>query len=224
MICLEDFGTAVASFKLEDLAAPQWNDLNGNGVADIGDSFSYTVENVPTSGFVYLNIHLDYGLKQTDGWKKAGTDGVNAYNEDLAQLIVDDDLDTSGYGFSATANGNPILDSEDEVFANVVFKKSWGIGGMVTDDDGLVPLEGEMVSLYKGTQHLGSAQTDEDGWYTINYQHKGKAAPYSAQWDVSDDVANLNGLPLDTVDVSDPFTLGGSTKYVQVDFDADAVL
>jgi hypothetical protein len=63
-----------------------------------------------------------------------------------------------------------------------------------------------------------------DGWYTINYQHKGKAAPYSAEWEVSDEVAGLNGLPLGTVDESDPFTLGGSAKYVQVDFDADAIL
>jgi hypothetical protein len=204
--------------------------VNGNDLVDIGDTFSYELPAVQTSttGFYYLNIHLDFGLEGTTGWTKAGPDGANAINsfdpdlypdpglpDDAALLLVDDDLDLEGFDFSAKTDGTLLADSDYEIFSNINYKKSWGVGGLVEDSGN--PVEGVQVGLFDSDGNLvGDALTDAQGWYPINYQHKGKASEYYVQMD-------FDGGGYD--DASDPFTLGGGVKYVEVNgVDGDVII
>jgi hypothetical protein len=189
-----------------------------------------TINDMDTDGFRYINIHLDYGLKKTEGWQatdlsndgltpdatnpsRIGPDGV--LGEDIAQMTE--------YDFAADADGILIPDSGDEIYNNNILKKSWGAGGLVLDTSpeaanapnaGLSYqlVAGVDVGLMRNGNLLGQDETDEDGWWSIDYKHKGKSADYQLVYDT-------DGDGFDEHDLSTTITLGKSTKYEQVDFD-----
>ena len=113
------------------------------------------------SGFLWISVHADYGLKKEIG------DLEKKYNGDAegTQTIEND----YAYVFEVTA---PF--STQTVIENVnVFKRVPGFYGMVTEIDES-PVAGAVVTIFNDDEELGTAETDEDGFYFYNYKHKGK--------------------------------------------------
>jgi hypothetical protein len=63
------------------------------------------------------------------------------------------------------------------------FKKTPGIGGLVTDIFNN-PLSGETIIISSDVLDEDiEVTTDEDGWYMWNYKHKGKRRGFTVEWD-----------------------------------------
>jgi hypothetical protein len=138
-------------------------------------TYSLTVKvTVPASGLVYVNLHLDYGLKGNGGLTKNSTgDAVNCAN--TAQVLIPNG---GTYTFSVSAD-QPGSDS----ICNInVFKRNPGIAGLALTTLLQNPVPDVTVAL-KNSQNVqvGSAVTDADGFYQINYKHTGKAANYTVR-------------------------------------------
>jgi hypothetical protein len=144
---------------------------------------TYTfVETVPLSalGFAYLNIHLDYGLKKAGGYTPGGPSGKDAVACSGSSVIPIPDLqaDNLFYSFGYSV-GSTVVNTFPGVQSANDFKKNPGTGGLVTKSTSLSPVAGATALLKdsKGN-NLGSALTDTDGWYAINYKSTGKAATF----------------------------------------------
>jgi len=139
---------------------------------------------IPASGFVYLSIHLDYGLKGARGY--SADTSANARNAAGDTILIPNLADHT----FAVSDGQ---DDETTVENMNVFKKNPGVGGLVvtaasTNPD-QPPFQGATVQLKKGKTLVGTAQTDEDGWHIINYKHTGKAADFNVV------LSNVPGKP-----------------------------
>ena len=142
-----------------------------------------TVQVPPTpTGFIYLNIHLDYGLKGTTGYAKGGSgnDAVS-YTEQTKTLIPD----LQQYTFSDTYSSGFGLNSHTVTSVNA-FKRDPGIGGMVFKSDGVTPASKIDVSISqitggKTANVTGTVTTDEDGWYMWQYKWTGKAVDFTVK-------------------------------------------
>lgn len=168
----------------------------GNCVG-FGDTalISVTLE-VPDSGFVYLNVHLDYGLKGTSGYKK-GTSVANAcfgvpggvvnsaLNTGCAPNGPVTIADFQQYEFSVDGD---VIDS-DTVENCINFKKNPGVGGLCQLAGDLAPFFNGTVTLKKNSnnQIVGTGVSDVDGYYTINYKHTGPAAQYTVKFTTNND-------------------------------------
>jgi len=131
-------------------------------------SFNLTV---PSSGLIYLNIHLDYGLKGTAGYAMGGSSG-NAIGP---KTIVNHQSYTFSY-----ANGGPI-DSRTVQSVNS-FKKNPGVGGSALKSDSTDPVANAKVQIYDSAKRLlGTVSTDSDGWYMWQYKYTGKTATFSVK-------------------------------------------
>ena len=161
-----------------------------------------TLTGLPTSGFMYINIHLDYGLEKLNGWVK---DGSNAnYNLTINPTIPRVNIiNNTQHTFNSSIPG-----SEDTISNTNEFKQVRGAGGMVYIWDPVlgeyVPRQGSQVRLYKGTTLtpaylLETMNNDADGWYLSVYTHKGKAATYTLK-------LLVNGKLIRTI-------MGGSDKF-----------
>jgi hypothetical protein len=159
------------------------NGALGIALDDFTDGFvTLTVTGeVPSSGFVYVTIHLDFGLKKMVDYQK----GI----DDDAVHKTMDAYDLPNYGsFNFSVSGD--IDDNDSVQNENRFKRNPGFGGIVSDGDDN-PLEGYTVTVYlvidkKGTttiEELGSAVTDEDGFYFFSYKHKGKQTKFILETD-----------------------------------------
>jgi hypothetical protein len=117
-----------------------------------------------SAGFLYINIHLDYGLKKTGELDKGSANNAGP--------ICDNQI----YNFSATESGG--FSSEDEIKNLNVLKRDPGFMGLVTDTEGN-PCEGVTVVIYgpDGTL-LATVATNNDGWYCYDYKHTGKATSF----------------------------------------------
>jgi hypothetical protein len=127
---------------------------------------------VPASGIVYLNIHLDYGLKGTTGY---GADAsLNATVCGTNTIAIPN---TMQFTFGATTNGLPF--DADAVTSCNSFKKNPGVGGLVqsgSSSDGVLGANAVLKDA-KGSV-IVSGVTDDDGWYICNYKYTGKAATF----------------------------------------------
>jgi hypothetical protein len=132
----------------------------------------------PTTGLIYVLVHVDYGLKGTggytplaniDGTKDAiGTLGPNIPNELEYTFEVDD-----GASFS---------DSQTISSTNV-FKNDPGVAGLVLDDYGN-PVVGATVQIsYNNgkTTYSNIVTTDEDGFYMLYYKYTGKPVTFTVK-------------------------------------------
>ncbi len=130
---------------------------------------------VPDSGFLYVNIHLDYGLKGTTGYSNSNSNVVNAAN--TTQVIIPN-MATYTFGFG---DGELLTDSDDVQSENV-FKRDPGIGGLVLDSDGY-PVPNAKVQIFQGISRSAAAAvvTDQDGWYMWQYKWTGKAASFTVK-------------------------------------------
>jgi len=154
------------------------------------------VPDLHSSGFVYLNLHLDYGLEKTSGWKRRRSDAFNdpSVNLDLAGVNI---LDRTDHIFDSS-----IADSMDTITNINEFKRLRGFGGLVYWDAAMsVPADGKTVQLIgpDGTV-IETMTTDEDGWFYTAYVHKGKSATYTFR---------VEGYPA----ADTPVTVGGKVKF-----------
>jgi hypothetical protein len=136
----------------------------------LGTTTAVTVSGtMPSTGWMYVTIHLDYGLLKTYSWERSGETAVN---KGLGLKI----LEPQNYIFSFTSGA--VTDTETAQSVNE-FKKVAGFLGLVTGDcpDGY---EGVEIDIYKVgvEQPIGTTLTDEDGYYLFPYKHTGKAAKY----------------------------------------------
>ncbi|UCF08892.1 MAG: DUF11 domain-containing protein, partial [Thermoplasmata archaeon] len=155
----------------------------GISLGDYGEDGFVTVTvtgQVPASGLVYVTIHLDYGLKGTVGYGKNYND--DAINPTTLEVLVPNYDD---YVFSVSGDMEDTQTVENEN----TFKRNPGFGGIVTDITG-TPIEGYTVEVYDAEGNLiGTAVTDEDGYYFIYYKHKGKREQFTVK--LFDDLGNL---------------------------------
>jgi hypothetical protein len=153
--------------------------------AGFGDTETATIT-IPEGfvGVVYVNVHLDYGLKGTIGWTKIDapnppdndSDSDDAYNATLGLT----QLSPMTFAFGVS-NGSSSTDSVQSINA---FKKNPGVGGNVfkalsaLDKDPVVNVK---VQVYQGTKLVGTVYTDADGWYMWSYKYTGKPTTFTVK-------------------------------------------
>jgi hypothetical protein len=123
-------------------------------------------------GFLYVAVHLDYGLKGTTGYiPDADNDALDA-TDGVTVLIPNLD----DYTFSVSGS-----QTDSQTIQNVNnFKKIPGFGGLVME--GVNPVAGATMNISLNGAFLGTATTDDDGWYMYIYKYTGKSAPYTVEW------------------------------------------
>jgi len=131
---------------------------------------------VPDTGLLYVAVHLDYGLKGTEGYSPDYS--FNAWNEALTTMLI-----PNGDSYVFSYGSSPLLET---TVSNINdFKKIPGFGGIITDADG-DPIEGVTVTItvyeIKGKKLVTvtlTATTDADGCYLIPYK-TGKENAFTA--------------------------------------------
>jgi hypothetical protein len=126
---------------------------------------------VPSSGHVFVAIHLDYGLKGTTGY----TQDSNHNALDCSSLAMRIPV-TQSYTFSVNGSAT---DSATATSCNA-FKKNTGAGGLAINSLTTYEMPGAKAVLKdaKGSV-LATGTTDDDGWYLLNYKYTGKAASFT---------------------------------------------
>jgi len=126
----------------------------------MGSTVTITVTgNIPATGHLYVNVHLNYGLKGVPNFAKDTSN--NAINATTFAVIIPQG---ATYTFSATANGQS--DSQPVTSTNR-FNKDPGVAGVVTDLLGN-PRANVLVQLYDSSGSLvGMSFTDNDGVFAF---------------------------------------------------------
>jgi hypothetical protein len=119
---------------------------------------------VPSTGLVYVAIHLDYGLKGIPPNYKPDA-SYNAYDTTLTTKLIPNG---ESYKFSYSGHETSVSNVND-------FKKIPGFGGLI--QSGGFPVVGVTVTVTIGSTPY-SATTNSDGFYLINYK-TGKAQSYT---------------------------------------------
>ena len=132
-------------------------------------SFDVTVS-VPPTGFVFLAIHLDYGLKASTGYGQNGATDATACGS--TGILV-----PNGQPYTFSVSG--AAHDSSTVSSYNIFKKNPGTGGLAQSQTTTFSVPGATAALKdaKGTV-LGTGVTDQDGWYLINYRATGKGTSY----------------------------------------------
>ncbi len=127
---------------------------------------------VPASGVVYVNMHLDYGLKGTGGYlPNAKGDAVSSLN---TALVLVPNGGTYTFSLGGSQSGS------DAICNMNVFKKNPGVGGQSKKPLSGDASPGSSLTLKSPSgQIVASAISDQDGWYLLNYKHTGKSADYT---------------------------------------------
>lgn len=150
-------------------------ELNDYSSEDFGEVVTLVFNGtIPDSGLFAVSIHLDYGLKQTmDYTPNIDKDGVGS------EITI---LNLQDYIFAVMGD----LVGSDTIQNNNIFKNDPGFSGMVLDlgDDGFDPVQGATMTFYSSKGNiLGTATTDEDGYYFYFYKHTGKEAEFKVTLD-----------------------------------------
>ncbi len=137
--------------------------------------YAGTLEGLPDDlpgGFLYVAVHLDYGLKGTTGYEPSGDNDALNPDGDIPNLYP--------YEFSVSGSQNDI-----QIIQNVNdFKKIPGFGGLVQQQittllsTDVVLLEGQEVEIFLDGNLLGTATTDKEGWFMFEYKHTGKPVEF----------------------------------------------
>ncbi len=138
----------------------------------------YTVVDVPIpatgspNGFLYINIHLDYGLKDTSYWSKGLND--NAVNTAVApNPTYPTIVNPTSYTFKDGEN------TQITIASNNIFKKNPGVGGLITV--GGAAQVSKAVEIWIGGLKQATVYTDTDGWYMWQYKWTGKAVAFTVK-------------------------------------------
>ena len=175
--------------------AKEYITLGRDTYQKMGDTTTITVivpaDAVPDSGTLYLNLHLDYGLKSVHGWaKKAKTSGCPVPPGSNALPTDADDADNGTgviicnfqqYTFTYSAvDGAGTQSDSATVMSENVFKNDPGIAGLVMEADG-TPIPDVKVEIYQGTTLMARLTTDEHGFYMWTYKYSGKPTPFTVK-------------------------------------------
>ncbi|TMI45474.1 hypothetical protein E6H19_04610 [Candidatus Bathyarchaeota archaeon] len=132
----------------------------------LGSTVTITVSgSVPSSGMVYLTVHLNYGLKGSS----FGKSDDNATNPGTGQVVIPDD---ATYSFSVSASS---LTDTQTIVSDNVFKQDRVVAGIITDQMGS-PVANISVSLFdSGGNLVAMAFTDADGFVGFHPHISGKS-------------------------------------------------
>jgi hypothetical protein len=170
-ICISPGHEAANSAAQISLA--NYTDTSGDGKIGMGDTATLTVQ-LPSlsTGFAYIGVHLDYGLKKVGSFKKDQAN--NAVDASTGLIKVPD---KQVYAFTNSAVGGAAV-----VMSENVFKKSPGIAGLVVRNANGDPVLGTTVQIFGGGgRMLSSVRTDDDGWYFYPYKYTGKATSFTVR-------------------------------------------
>ena len=201
---------AVAEYSTQVTLA-DWQSGGGNGLEcdqvlypypdAVGPAFcTFTVTaEYPASCQLYLNVHLDFGLKgpKTDFFMSSGG-AVSAESDGISDRY-DKGASSIWGGADAWADGTEIVavkDCQDLTFSHMTlkednydsntvqnlneFKRPAGVFGLLTNGSDVIP--GATVRLVHPTDgEITSAVTDQDGYYLLEYKHKGRPTDYSVE-------------------------------------------
>jgi hypothetical protein len=124
------------------------------------------------NGFRYINIHMDYGLKDTTYWSKGLND--NAVNTAVSpNPTYPTIVNGTKYTFSDGAGTKTTITSYN------IFKKNPGVGGLV--QIGGAAQSNKTVEIWIGGKKMGPVTTDGDGWYMWSYKWTGKAVTFTVK-------------------------------------------
>jgi hypothetical protein len=126
---------------------------------------------VPSSGVVYLAVHLEYGFKGMTGFSKN-------FNDDAIDCATRDQMLVPNHGtyqFSVSGSQN-----DSTAIKNYnAFKHIPGVAGLVLRKNSSEPVPGTMVTMKNAWGlPVGMGITDEDGFYMIPYRHLGREATF----------------------------------------------
>ncbi|MFM8877176.1 MAG: hypothetical protein ACKOGC_14010, partial [Anaerolineae bacterium] len=131
-------------------------------------TLNVTLPEIPAGGFVYTNIHLDYGLKDSIGYGKDGNNNATAYG--TSSILIPD---MQWYGFADN------LGLSHSVQSLNIFKKNPGVGGKGYKTATTDPLPNSQVLIYNSSKKLvATLYTDLDGWYMWSYKYTGKPTTF----------------------------------------------
>jgi hypothetical protein len=143
-------------------------DITDDFTIVLGDTITVT-PNAGMTGFFYINVHCDYGLKHTTGYEPQPYDTTDLSK---ANAVSDTEIidDLTPYEFSVDG---PVLNSQFIENRNV-FKKIRGIAGYVTDF-----VSGVTITITGPDGWSAVVITDDDGFFGYSFHHKGKQAKYT---------------------------------------------
>ncbi|UCE74366.1 MAG: DUF11 domain-containing protein, partial [Methanomassiliicoccales archaeon] len=201
----------ISGFTVEGTDTVTPSGALGIGLGDYGEDDYVTITatgQIPSTGLVYVTIHLDYGLKGTVGYQKNWND--DAIDPDTYEVLVPN-LDDYKFSYEGTSINSTIKDAQTVQNENT-FKRNPGFGGIVTDEFG-TPIEGYIVRVYDSDGNLiGETVTDEDGYWFIYYKHKGRRAWFKvAVFENSDDTEPL----------AEQWVLLKANKFAEVNFEIE---
>jgi hypothetical protein len=163
-LCLVPGNAIAASASPETVALSTYT----TGTTDVEVTFTF-----PSSGFAYIAIHLNYGLKHVAA--KCFPDNKTDVNVtcELPSTTLIPNHGSYDFSFSNTSSGTVTVENEN------VVKNDPGIAGLVTQQGSGDPVANVMVQIYdsKGKK-LATVYTDADGWYQWTYKYTGKPATF----------------------------------------------
>jgi hypothetical protein len=150
---------------------------------NLGSYTTVTVEGkMPATGFLYVTIHLDYGLKKTGSWTPAAPGTYNPTTGSTLPDMANGPVTIKGvepYTFSRTVGGGTATvhpESCNEV------KKFAGFTGFTIAAATEQPIPNAKVLIYSPKGVLLTTQyTDDDGYYLFAYKHTAKVATYTVK-------------------------------------------
>ncbi len=153
--------------EITNSKAPVFSMLDWGTGATFGSTREIQVQlpEIPANGFAYINLHLDYGLKDTSGYTRGLND--SAVSPDIAIP------NQQAYTFIDNLEMTHTINSLNG------FKKNPGIGGPAASGSTLNPVANTRMDIYDSNMKLlATVYTDEDGWYMWSYKYTGKATTF----------------------------------------------
>jgi hypothetical protein len=182
-----------------------------------GATKTVTLTGLPTSGFMYINIHLDYGLEKLNGWIKSGANANYnlTINPTMPKVNI---VNNTKHTFTSS-----IANSTDWIYNANEFKKVKGFGGLVYIKTGMANnlpvyegLEGATVQLWKGSTLIETMTTDVNGWYLSAYVHKGTTTTYTVK--VLANTGHVGSQTFTYPTQTQSVTAGGANKFGEGNF------
>jgi hypothetical protein len=166
-----EIGHQTDQVTLADYNATNLNYTDG-GLAGVGfgDTVKVAVDFTSLTGFAYVNIHLDYGLKGTLDCSKGGS------NQGICTTPPVTIPDYQSYTFSVH---DGISDSAT-VSSHNVFKRDPGIAGLIQREGTGEPVAGVEVRIADSAGNpMATVFTDQDGFYMWLYKYTGKPTTFT---------------------------------------------
>ncbi len=149
--------------------------LTGYGASPVLGTTTETITvtgTVPSSGQLYINVHLDYGFKASNGYQKS-LGGLDALcGTMLGHTCTTNIPNLTEYEFGLGLG----LASEEQTVQNVnVFKNDPGFAGLVTDQSGNPLSNAKVVIKDAAGKMVATVYTDSDGWYMYTFKYSGSS-------------------------------------------------